>query len=87
MFRTLLAKKLKVCLGFKTVKKPVTAVLGGSKVSSKITVIENILDKSRSHDYWRWNDFYLCEKRGWRKIGNSICEDDKMELALNFEIS
>ena len=43
----------------KTGEKPVLAVLGGAKVSSKITIIENILDKVNHLNYWRRNDFYL----------------------------
>ncbi|MEY4433046.1 MAG: Phosphoglycerate kinase [Bacteroidota bacterium] len=61
--------------------KPVTAVLGGSKVSSKITVIENILDKIDHMIIGGGMTFTFVKALGG-KIGNSICEDDKMELAL-----
>jgi phosphoglycerate kinase len=61
--------------------KPVTAVLGGSKVSSKITVIENILDKIDHMIIGGGMTFTFIKALGG-KIGNSICEDDKMELAL-----
>nr|WP_294935131.1 phosphoglycerate kinase [uncultured Flavobacterium sp.] len=62
-------------------EKPVTAVLGGSKVSSKITVIENILDKVDHMIIGGGMTFTFIKALGG-KIGNSICEDDKMDLAL-----
>ena len=61
--------------------KPVTAILGGSKVSSKITVIENILDKVDHLIIGGGMTFTFIKALGG-KIGNSICEDDKQELAL-----
>ncbi len=61
--------------------KPVTAVLGGSKVSSKITVIENILDKVDHMIIGGGMTFTFIKALGG-KVGNSICEDDKQELAL-----
>ncbi|MBP6758190.1 MAG: phosphoglycerate kinase [Flavobacterium sp.] len=61
--------------------KPVTAVLGGSKVSSKITVIENILDKVDHMIIGGGMTFTFVKALGG-KVGNSICEDDKQELAL-----
>ena len=65
----------------KNSEKPVTAVLGGSKVSSKITVIENILDKIDHMIIGGGMTFTFVKSLGG-KIGDSICEDDKMELAL-----
>ena len=62
-------------------QKPVTAVLGGSKVSSKITVIENILDKVDHMIIGGGMTFTFVKALGGT-IGNSICEDDKLELAL-----
>ncbi|WHT74486.1 phosphoglycerate kinase [Myroides odoratimimus] len=62
--------------------KPVTAVLGGSKVSSKITIIENILDKIDHMIIGGGMTFTFIKALGG-KIGNSICEDDKLELALD----
>jgi phosphoglycerate kinase len=62
-------------------KKPVTAVLGGSKVSSKITVIENILDKVDHMIIGGGMTFTFVKALGG-KVGNSICEDNKQELAL-----
>ena len=65
----------------KTGKKPVLAVLGGAKVSSKITIIENILDKI-DHLIIGGGMVFTFIKAQKGSIGNSICEDDKMDLAL-----
>lgn len=62
--------------------KPVTAILGGSKVSSKITVIENILDKVDHMIIGGGMTFTFIKALGG-SIGNSICEDDKLQLALD----
>ncbi|HLV62193.1 phosphoglycerate kinase [Galbibacter sp.] len=62
-------------------EKPVTAILGGSKVSSKITIIENILDKV-DHLIIGGGMTYTFIRAQGGKIGDSICEDDKQELAL-----
>ncbi|WP_324720206.1 phosphoglycerate kinase [Salinimicrobium sp. HB62] len=62
-------------------KKPVTAVLGGAKVSTKITVIENILDKI-DHLIIGGGMTYTFTKAKGGKIGNSLVEEDKQELAL-----
>ncbi len=62
-------------------EKPVLAILGGSKVSSKITVIENILDKVDEMIIGGGMSFTFIKAQGG-KIGESICEDDKQELAL-----
>lgn len=66
----------------KSSEKPVTAVLGGSKVSSKITVIENILDKVDHMIIGGGMTFTFVKALGG-KIGDSICEDDKQQLALD----
>ena len=63
-------------------ERPVLAILGGAKVSSKITVIENILDKVDHLIIGGGMSFTFVKALGG-KIGNSICEDDKMELALD----
>ncbi|WP_178991331.1 phosphoglycerate kinase [Winogradskyella schleiferi] len=63
-------------------EKPVLAVLGGAKVSSKITVIENILDKVDHLIIGGGMTFTFVKAQGG-KIGDSICEDDKMDLALD----
>ena len=62
-------------------EKPVLAILGGSKVSSKITVIENILDKVDEMIIGGGMAFTFIKAQGG-SIGGSICEDDKMDLAL-----
>jgi len=63
-------------------EKPVLAILGGAKVSSKITVIENILDKVDHLIIGGGMTFTFVKAQGG-SIGDSICEDDKMELALD----
>lgn len=81
-FGTLLAKEIEsLNKVLKHSEKPVTAVLGGSKVSSKITVIENILDKIDHMIIGGGMTFTFIKALGG-KIGDSICEDDKMDLAL-----
>ena len=81
-FGMLLAKEIdSLNKVLKNSEKPVTAILGGSKVSSKITVIENILDKVDHMIIGGGMTFTFVKALGG-KIGNSICEDDKMELAL-----
>ena len=81
-FGTLLAKEIEsLNKVLKNSEKPVTAVLGGSKVSSKITVIENILDKVDHMIIGGGMTFTFIKAQGG-KIGESICEDDKQELAL-----
>lgn len=61
--------------------RPVTAVIGGAKVSSKITIIENILDKIDHLIIGGGMAFTFIKAQGGR-IGNSLVEDDKMELSL-----
>lgn len=63
-------------------KRPVTAVLGGAKVSSKIGVIENILDKVDHIIIGGGMTFTFIKAQGGQ-IGDSLCEDDKLELALD----
>ncbi|MDX1271908.1 phosphoglycerate kinase [Bizionia paragorgiae] len=63
-------------------EKPVLAILGGAKVSSKITIIENILDKIDHLIIGGGMAFTFVKAQGG-KIGDSICEDDKMDLALS----
>jgi len=63
-------------------EKPVLAILGGAKVSSKITIIENILDKV-DHLIIGGGMTYTFVKAQGGQIGDSICEDDKMTLALD----
>lgn len=63
-------------------EKPVLAILGGAKVSSKITIIENILDKVDHLIIGGGMTFTFVKAQGGT-VGNSICEDDKMDLALD----
>ncbi len=65
----------------KNSEKPVTAIIGGAKVSSKITIIENILDKVDHLIIGGGMAFTFIKAQGG-KIGNSLVEDDKQELAL-----
>jgi phosphoglycerate kinase len=62
-------------------KKPVTAIIGGAKVSSKITVIENILDKIDHLIIGGGMAFTFIKAQGGN-IGTSLVEDDKQTLAL-----
>ena len=62
-------------------EKPVLAILGGAKVSSKITIIENILDKIDHLIIGGGMSFTFIKAQGGA-IGDSICEDDKQDLAL-----
>ncbi|WP_417938985.1 phosphoglycerate kinase [Flavobacterium sp. RS13.1] len=82
-FGTLLAKEIEsLNKVLNNSEKPVVAVLGGSKVSSKITVIENILDKVDHMIIGGGMTFTFIKAQGG-KIGESICEDDKLDLALD----
>ncbi|RKR14794.1 phosphoglycerate kinase [Maribacter vaceletii] len=81
-FGLLLAKEIEsIEKVMQTGEKPVLAILGGAKVSSKITIIENILDKV-DHLIVGGGMTYTFVKAQGGKVGDSICEDDKMELAL-----
>ncbi|CAM1370575.1 Phosphoglycerate kinase [Tenacibaculum soleae] len=63
-------------------EKPVTAILGGAKVSSKIGVIENIIEKVDHIIVGGGMTFTFIKALGG-SIGNSLVEDDKLELALS----
>lgn len=81
-FGYLLAKEIKsLDKVLNSSEKPVTAILGGAKVSSKITVIENILDKI-DHLIIGGGMAYTFILAQGGKIGNSLVEEDKQELAL-----
>ena len=81
-FGYLLAKEIEsIEKVLKNSEKPVVAFLGGSKVSSKITVIENILDKVNHMIIGGGMTFTFVKALGG-KIGDSICEDDKLDLAI-----
>ncbi|MFS4483507.1 phosphoglycerate kinase [Hyunsoonleella sp. 2307UL5-6] len=81
-FGNLLAQEIEsIKKVMETGEKPVLAILGGAKVSSKITIIENILDKVDHLIIGGGMAFTFVKAQGGN-IGNSICEDDKMPLAL-----
>ena len=61
--------------------RPFTAIMGGSKVSSKIDIIENLLTKVDNLIIAGGMTYTFVKAQGG-KIGNSICEDDKLDLAL-----
>ena len=82
-FGYLLAKEIKsIEKVMRTGEKPVLAILGGAKVSSKITIIENILDKV-DHLIIGGGMTYTFVKAQGGQVGDSICEDDKMDLAMS----
>lgn len=81
-FGHLLAQEIKsIEKVMETGEKPVLAILGGAKVSSKITIIKNILDKVDHLIIGGGMTFTFVKALGGT-IGDSICEDDKMDLAL-----
>jgi len=82
-FGLLMAKELEaIDKVLRSGEKPVTAILGGSKVSTKITIIENILPAIDNIIIGGGMSFTFVKAQGG-KIGNSIVEDDKMDLALS----
>jgi phosphoglycerate kinase len=66
----------------KNTARPFTAIMGGSKVSSKIEIIENLLTKVDNLIIAGGMTYTFTKVLGG-KIGNSICEDDKLDLALS----
>lgn len=60
--------------------KPFTAIMGGAKVSDKILVIENLLDKVDNLIIGGGMTYTFIKARGG-KIGKSLCEEDKLDLA------
>lgn len=65
----------------KHAERPFTAIMGGAKVSDKILIIENLLDKVDNLLIGGGMVFTFFKAMGGQ-IGNSLCEDDKLELAL-----
>jgi phosphoglycerate kinase len=63
-------------------QKPYTAVLGGAKVSTKITIIENLMDKVDNLIIGGGMMFTFIKAQGG-KIGSSMVEDDKLDMALD----
>lgn len=62
------------------IKRPFTAIMGGSKVSSKIDIIENLLGKVDNLILTGAMTYTFFKAEGGN-IGNSLCEDDKLDLA------
>ncbi|UPK71032.1 phosphoglycerate kinase [Chitinophaga filiformis] len=61
--------------------KPFTAILGGAKVSDKILIIENLMEKANNIIIGGGMAYTFLKAQG-KEIGNSLCENDKLELAL-----
>ncbi|MGV4414884.1 phosphoglycerate kinase [Chryseobacterium sp. T1] len=81
-FGLLMAKELEaIDKVLKKGERPVTAILGGSKVSTKITIIENILPAIDNLIIGGGMGFTFIKALGG-KIGTSLVEDDKLQLAL-----
>jgi len=81
-FGYLLAKEIESLQKVLNSDAKVTAVLGGAKVSSKITVIENILDKVDHLIIGGGMTFTFIKAQGG-KVGDSLVEEDKLDLALD----
>ena len=82
MFGYLMEKEVKaVDKVMNDIQRPFTAIMGGSKVSSKIEIIENLLNKVDNLIITGGMTYTFTKAQGG-KIGLSICEDDKLDLAL-----
>ena len=66
----------------RNIKRPFTAIMGGSKVSTKIGIIENLMDKVDNLILCGGMTYTFAKANGG-EIGKSICENDKLELALD----
>ena len=64
------------------IKRPFTAIMGGSKVSTKIGIIENLMDKVDNLILCGGMTYTFAKALGGN-VGNSICENDKLQLALD----
>lgn len=62
-------------------EKPFTAIIGGAKVSDKILIIENLLEKATDIIIGGGMAYTFMKARGG-KIGNSLCEDDRLQTAI-----
>jgi phosphoglycerate kinase len=62
-------------------EKPFTAILGGAKVSDKILIIENLMEKANNIIIGGGMAFTFLKALG-KEIGNSLCETEKLDLAL-----
>jgi len=63
------------------IRRPFTAIMGGSKVSTKIGIIMNLMDKVDNLILCGGMTYTFARAKGG-KVGNSICEEDKLDLAL-----
>lgn len=68
----------------KNPQRPLTAIMGGAKVSTKITIIENLLDKVDNLILGGGMTYTFVKAHGG-EVGNSICEPDYIETALSIE--
>lgn len=66
----------------KDIRRPFTAIMGGSKVSTKIGIIENLMDKVDNLILCGGMTYTFAKAQGGN-VGNSICETDKLDLALD----
>lgn len=81
MFGYLIENELKAMdKVLKSPEKPFTAIMGGAKVSDKILIIENLLERVDNLIIGGGMTYTFIKAQGGR-IGKSICEDDKLELA------
>ena len=64
------------------INRPFTAIMGGSKVSTKIGIIENLMDKVDNLILCGGMTYTFAKAMGG-EVGNSICENDKLDLALS----
>ncbi len=64
------------------INRPFTAIMGGSKVSTKIGIIENLMDKVDNLILCGGMTYTFAKAQGG-EVGNSICEEDKLQLALD----
>ena len=83
MFGYLIESELKAMdKVLKAAEKPFTAIMGGAKVSDKILIIENLLDRVDNLIIGGGMTYTFIKAQGG-KIGKSLCEEDKLDLALN----
>ena len=66
----------------KDINRPFTAIMGGSKVSTKIGIIENLMDKVDNLILCGGMTYTFAKAQGGN-VGDSICETDKLDLALD----
>ena len=64
------------------IKRPFTAIMGGSKVSTKIGIIENLMDKVDNLILCGGMTYTFAKANGGH-VGQSICEEDKLDMALS----